>query len=138
VVFASLLSKCRLYSIDSGQELGLVETAWPGERVPPGALEALQWSVCHDRNLRASWVTLLARLAEGRASVDHKQRGAQEAEKEGESPSLPPPPPSAAERAAAEYLAGLSEVERELAGVEEATRKMMPEGGDRAELARLW
>jgi hypothetical protein len=40
--------------------LEAVKLAWPGERVPAGALEALRWSVCQDRARRASWGTLLA------------------------------------------------------------------------------
>jgi hypothetical protein len=70
VVFASLLAKRRVYSGEAGEERlqeeldsdtgveSLVEaaaTAWMPERVPEGALKALRWSVCRDRDLRASW-----------------------------------------------------------------------------------
>jgi tetratricopeptide (TPR) repeat protein len=136
VVFASLLAKRRLYSGWTGQELleqqlgaaqGVesvleeVKAAWGGERVPGGALEVLRWSICRDRDLRASWGTLLAKLARDGASSS--------------SASSSPATFTAAE-AAAEYVRGLSEGERELIGMEEAIEGMAAGGG--AELGRLW
>jgi tetratricopeptide (TPR) repeat protein len=142
-VFASLLAKRRLYSGATGQArleeqlksaqgmeliLNEVEAAWGGKRVPGGLLEALRWSICRDPGLRASWGTLLAKLARDEASPSTSPSSS--------SSSSSPPITFTAAGAAAEYVRGLSEGERELIEVEETIEGMVPDGG--AELGRLW
>jgi tetratricopeptide (TPR) repeat protein len=151
----SLLAKRPLYSGKTGQarleaQLGSAEgvesvlkevkAVWEGGRVPGGALEALRWSICRDRGLRASWGTLLAKLARPSFFAKLGTLLAKLARAVC-SPSFSPSSSSSpvaltAARAAAEYVRGLSKGERELIEVEEAIERVAGRGGE--ELGRLW